>query len=39
MTASGGLGGYAAMKEQHERAYSLISKALDMDENGVGEHF
>ena len=37
MAGAGGRGGYAAMKEQHDLAYSLISEALDMDESGVGE--
>ena len=31
------LGSYGAMKRYHDRAYSLISEALDMDESGEGE--
>ena len=30
-------GGYKAIKQQHDRAYSLISEALDIDESGIGK--
>ena len=30
-------GSYADMKRFHDRAYSLISEALNIDESGVGE--
>ena len=30
-------GSYADMKGFHDRAYSLISEALNIDESGVGE--
>ena len=28
---------YAIMKECHDKAYTLISEALDIDESGLGE--